>query len=263
MGTLKTSKGVPPCSRDEEFFLNFLPTGSSFSLKYIDPSLLVKEIRAMDTSLKGSISAIPDKVVKASIHYLAVPVAFIFNLSIYTSTCPNDFKVAEVVPIYKGKGSRSEPGNYRPISLTVLLAKLFERCIKLQLTDFLNSLNFFSDHQHGFLENRSTETALCDIMEFVLCGCAGGNAVLGVFLDVSKAFDCVSFVILEKIFGHIGFTDKTINWFSSLIQNRDILVKASGFSSSRKKDEDWNRTGFRSRTVLFYNIFKCPSENCE
>ena len=69
----------------------------------------------------------------------------LFNLSLTQGIVPSDWKLAKVTPIYKGKGSHSEPGNYRPISVVPTVAKLMEKLVKAQLT-FLIVIIYFLRH---------------------------------------------------------------------------------------------------------------------
>jgi len=230
--TASTVQNVgPDCSP-----LEFLPSSGSrcFSLRFIDPQILTLLVPKMDTSYKGAVKNVPDKVIRSSIALLAVPIAFLFNLSLATSTFPSSFKSSSITPLYKCKGSKSDPNSYRPISLIPFLSKLFERCIKDQLEAYLESFSYFSPSQHGFLSGRSTDTALCEIAEFARQGSASGNVVVGVFLDVAKAFDCVSHPVLLNILSRLGVDQRSINWLSSFLSDRTITVRAGGMSSSAR-----------------------------
>ena len=63
----------------------------------------------------------------------------VFNLSLNQGIVPSDWKLAKVTPIYKGKDSHSEPGNYRPISVVPTVAKLMEKLVKAKQTSFFDS----------------------------------------------------------------------------------------------------------------------------
>ena len=82
----------------------------------------------------------------------------IFQHSFYDGIFPKIWKHAIVLPLYKGKGSRSEPGSYRPISLCSCLSKVLERVVKKQLVQFLSKRKLLSQAQHGFIAGRSTVT---------------------------------------------------------------------------------------------------------
>jgi len=206
--------------------------GSYFQIDLIDPQILMSIIRLTNVDYKNCISSVPSKVIKNSMHFLATPLAFIFNLSIRAGVYPSEFKLASVIPLYKGKGSKSEPSNYRPISLTSYLSKLFEKCVKVQVDTYLTSINFLSDFQYGFRSHRSCELALSEMTDTIARGCEGGNAVIGVLIDISKAFDCVNHDILLRILKNIGFSDSSVSWFNSYLQGRLLSIVGPESSSS-------------------------------
>ena len=80
--------------------------------------------------------------------------ALIFNKSLMEGTIPDDWKVAAVAPIFK-KGSRHDPSNYRPISLTSITCKVLEHIIVSYLYKFLEDIKFFSSSQYGFRHGSS------------------------------------------------------------------------------------------------------------
>ena len=84
----------------------------------------------------------------------------IFNMSIRSGDLPQDWKCAKITPIYKGKGSLNECGNYRPISVISHVAKVIEKAVLLQLKDYLTSHDFFSNCQSAFIKHHSTTTAV-------------------------------------------------------------------------------------------------------
>ena len=72
---------------------------------------------------------LPGKFFKDVIYVLAPTLASIFNWSLEAGIFSDDFKIARICPIYKGKGSTSDPDNYRPISVLSVVARLFEKLV--------------------------------------------------------------------------------------------------------------------------------------
>lgn len=210
---------------DPTMFLQEMPLQTRFSLMYINPATLVKEARNMNTNMKGALNNVPSKVLKSVMFLIAVPLAYIFNRSIKHSVFPEFLKKLQVIPLYKGKGDRTDPNNYRPIALTDFIAKLFERCIKNQFVNFLESFSVLANTQYGFRARRSTELALSDMTEFIRRGADGGGAVVGVFLDAAKAFNSLRHDIFLKILVHLGVDESTCRWFESYLSGRHIQVK--------------------------------------
>ena len=84
--------------------------------------------------------------------------------SIDTGKIPGIWKEANISPIYK-KGERSDPSNYRPISLTCVLCKILEHIVASSLVKHFTELDIFYEMQHGFREKRSCETQLILIID--------------------------------------------------------------------------------------------------
>ena len=73
----------------------------------------------------------------------------IMKASLETDVVPDDWKAANVTPIFK-KGSKNEIGNYRPVSLTSQICKLLEMIIRDSLVEHLDSNSLITASQHGF-----------------------------------------------------------------------------------------------------------------
>ena len=82
---------------------------------------------------------------------ISIPLSIIFQKSISTGIVPEQWKEANVTPIFK-KGSKSEPGNYRPISLTCIACKVMESLIKDTVVDHLTENELIFPSQHGFMK---------------------------------------------------------------------------------------------------------------
>ena len=88
--------------------------------------------------------------------------ALIFNRSIETSIFPDEWKSARITPLYKKFGNRSDPSNYRPISIIPVMAKVFERIVYGQLYRYLTENKLPCCYQSGFRTLHSTVTALIE-----------------------------------------------------------------------------------------------------
>ncbi|KAF2346319.1 Reverse transcriptase domain [Trinorchestia longiramus] len=111
----------------------------------------------------------------------------IFNRSLETGIVPDDWKRANVTPIFK-KGNKQIPNNYRPISLTFVISKTIERLLKVRITMHLNDQNLINDNQHGFREKRSCLTNLLDFFGEVNRINDRTKGIDLVYLDFQKAF---------------------------------------------------------------------------
>ena len=112
----------------------------------------------------------PDKITKRLLTELkdvvAQPICIIFNKSLSTGEVPEDWRIANVSPIFK-KGSRATPSNYRPISLTSVVSKLLESLICEAIVKHLTANCALRDSQHGFVSHRSSLTNLLEYLETI------------------------------------------------------------------------------------------------
>ena len=106
------------------------------------------------------------------------------------SRLPNAWKKAHITPIHK-KGSKVEPGNYRPLSLTSILGKIMESIIRDQIVEHMMSNDLFSDEQHGFVPGRSCMTQLIVTLELWTELLDSGTVLDVIYLDFRKSFDTV------------------------------------------------------------------------
>ena len=87
------------------------------------------------------------------------------NASIITNHVLLDWKVSRVTPVYKGKGTKTDEGNYRPISVIGHVAKLLERVIQKQLMSYLKNNKLISTDQSAYMEHHNTQTALHNVTD--------------------------------------------------------------------------------------------------
>ncbi|XP_069114394.1 uncharacterized protein [Argopecten irradians] len=112
----------------------------------------------------------------------------IFNKSIQEGTLPDPWKKANVCPIFK-KGSRKDPSNYRPISLTSVPSKILQRIVRDEIVKHMDTNNLFTKEQHGFRQGRSCTTQLLECLEDWTISMDEGHNTDVIYLDFSKAFD--------------------------------------------------------------------------
>ena len=152
------------------------------------------------------------------------PLTHIVNLSFQTGCFPDRLKIATITPIFK-HGKRDEPGNYRPISVLSPLSKILEKCVKKCILGFFESKNLFAQNQYGFRTNHSTEHALLNFIDYATDELENGNFVMGVYLDIKKAFDCVNFEILFAKLNKYGIRGQSLALLQDYLTNRKQKVK--------------------------------------
>jgi len=162
---------------------------------------------------------------------VAEPLALIFQKSFDTGQVPADWKSANVAPIFK-KGSRTEPGNYRPVSLTSVPSKIMESIIRDDTLSFLESSNKLNSYQHGFTRKRSCLTNLLESLEAWTHALDDGYGVDVIFLDYRKAFDSVPHKRLQEKLKLFGLNAKLVAWITEFLKNRRMRVRVHGSFSN-------------------------------
>ena len=101
---------------------------------------------------------------------------------------PSIWKRANVIALYK-KDSKLDPLNYRPVSLTCILCKVYEKFLRRHILELVND-NIIKD-QHGFVEGKSCFSNLLETVDFILDMLKAGYPVDIFYFDFRKAFDSV------------------------------------------------------------------------
>ena len=154
---------------------------------------------------------------KLSAHVIYPYLTCLFNLSLQQKLVPVDWKTARVTPIYKGKGSRSDSTNFRPISVICHIAKIFEKCIQSQLLDYLEKYDFISCDQSAFLNKHSTVTAIHKIVDNWIQNIDEGQITCVCFFYIKKCFDSISHSVLLSKLDKYGIRSNELSWFNSYL----------------------------------------------
>ena len=162
---------------------------------------------------------IPASIVKKVIGLILGPLCRICNCSLIGGIFPSKLKVAKIIPIFK-KDSKDKLKNYRPISILPCFSKIIEKAISIQLVNFLETNNILHNSQFGFRAARSTTAATLNLVDFVLDAFDKKEFAVGIFLDLTKAFDTVDHTILLHKLQHIGIRGHNLNLFRSYLSNR-------------------------------------------
>ena len=170
------------------------------------------------------------RVLKECEKEVAVPLAIIFSRSLSETEIPIDWKRANVVPVFK-KGDKGKVENYRPVSLTSLVCKLFESIIKDTIVAFLNENEIIRGTQHGFMKGRSCLTNLLEFLDVATNSFDQGKQLDVAYLDFSKAFDKVPHKRLGLQLKLHGINNKMHAWIELWLSGRQQRVILNGSKS--------------------------------
>lgn len=214
-------------------------------------SITVREpgVRKLLQNLNCHKAAGPDEIPTRFLHLAADELAPIltrlFQFSLDSSEVPQDWRDANVVPIYK-KGDTHIPANYRPVSLTSITCKILEHIVHSNIMSHFDTNHILRDNQHGFRKRRSCETQLLTTVDTIAKYLSAGTKVDAILLDFEKAFDKVPHSRLLYKLDFYGVRGPLNQWIKSFLSNRKQQVVLEG----TKSDQDDVISGVPQGTVL-------------
>jgi len=131
---------------------------------------------------------------------------------------------SHITPVHKGEPT-NDPGNFRPISVVPVLAKILEKIVSAQLSDYFEQHSFLRPHHGAYRCGKSTEDILLVAVDFIVQCLDDGKAVCASFLDFRKAFDSLDHHILLDILFQLNVDPAVLKWFQNYLSDRWHRVK--------------------------------------
>lgn len=185
---------------------------------------------------------IPSILIKNCIRELTPILTRLVNQSFDEGYFPDLLKLTKIKPIPKKGGNEKDPSSYRPIALLPTISKIFEKCMANRVYSFLEKNNILDGNQYGFRKKCSTTLALYKYVQEIYDYLNERKYAIGIFLDMTKAYDKVSHKILLERLYDFGIRGPAHDWFRTYLSNRkqytqiEYLNKTIGELENIKSD---------------------------
>lgn len=221
--------------KSKRTFLSYMKGtyNNSIFLEPTDQEEIFRIIMKMPSKKSCGYDGISSKLLKSIANQISYPLAIAINKSLENGEVPNNLKIAKVVPIYKSKDNQVF-SNYRPISLLPNLSKILEKVMYKRIYNYFINMKILYPSQYGFRKDHSTVHAITELINDILNGFENKQWTLGVFLDLSKAFDTIDHDILLQKLSHYGIRGVALEWVKSYLSERKQYVEFMGVSSNQQ-----------------------------
>jgi hypothetical protein len=209
----------------------------SIYLVPVDSEEVKKIILGLKNKKSYGYDNIPVQVIKASLSHISGPLVYLLNLMLETGVFPAQLKKAKIKPLFK-KGCTSTVTNYRPISLLSCFSKIFEKVIYTRLSAFFDAHNILHKNQFGFQKDKSTILAIYKVLSEVWSSLNNRTKCVGLFLDMSKAFDGVIHDILLGKLERVGIRGLALSLLKSYLEDREQVTVIETFNKKSKTFEE-------------------------
>ena len=200
-------------------------TTGRFMVQPVTPESLATTVAQMSNSSASGADGLCVRFVKLCLpYYICHVLTHIVNSSLASHTVPPSWKLTHIHPIQKSPKS-TKTSNYRPISILPTIAKIAERVVYEQLSEYFTSHHLFPSCQHGFRTSHSTDTALLTMTDRIFEAMDNRQVALLCLLDMSKCFDVIPH---DRLITKLEQYNVDVRWFTSyLAQHYQQVVISS------------------------------------
>ena len=228
-------------------------TKSNKTIEWIEftEEVVEKKLKGINPNKATGPDSIPGRVLKEISEVIAKPLCIIYQKSLNEHKLPEEWLSGEISPIYKGKGAKNDPSNYRPVSLTALICKGMEDIIRDEVVPFLTETEFITEVQYAFIKGRSCVSQLIVVLDdWTRILDEDGNIDV-IYTDFKKAYDSVPHIRLMKKVENAGIRGSVLGWIEAFLSDRKQRVKIG----STKSEWAEVKSGIPQGTVLGALLF--------
>ena len=184
----------------------------------------------INVNKSSSIKNLSSRILKDA--FIAIPhvIRYMLQKSIDSCIFPNEWKIANIIPLQKG-GDKSSVSNLRPVSLLPLPSKILERVIHDRVMFHIERNNLLEINQGGFRKNHSTMSTIAKFTNDLFTGINNNKSTIACFIDLAKVFDTVNHKILIKKLEYLGITGNLNKLFQNYLSNRKQRTSIENRSS--------------------------------
>lgn len=218
--TINYNNNQTAINKDE--FLHLIPNNiNSIFMNPTSPEEVIKVINSLNNN--SNLSDIPLKFIKLTAYEYSIIMTHLINLIFESGEYPDIFKIAEIHPIPKKKPSTSIVNN-RPISILLIFDKVLEKIMHERYYRFFIKYSIISESQFGFITNKGTDLAILKLLDYLYPGFSNCLYMLCLFIDFTKAFDCIQHCLLLAKLWRYGIRGIAYKLIKSFLTNRKQYV---------------------------------------
>ena len=200
----------------------------------VTPDAVKEKLNNLNVNKSAGPDNLPTRVLKELSNELCVPICNIINKSFESGVLPTEWKTANITAIYK-KGNKSDPGNYRPISLTSIICKVTESFLRDTIQNHMENSGLFNNCQYGFRSNRSCTSQLLHVINDMTKAIESKDSMDVIYFDFQKAFDTVPHERLLSKLESYGISGNIKLWIKNFLNERkQRVVLKDSFSHFHK-----------------------------
>ena len=217
----------------------------------ISTNEVLKAIKDLKSHKAHGLDYIINEFLQKSCSTMSIVFTKLFNVVLNTGIVPNDWTVGVIHPIYKNKGCKNDPLNYRGITLLSCFGKLFTSILNDRITKYLEQNNLLGQEQAGFRKNFSTVDHLFTLYGIIDILLSKKKRLYCAFLDFEKAFDKVDRAFLWQKLLSQNINGKVLTVIKNLYANAKSCIRANNNVSDFFQVNVGVRQGENLSPVLF------------